>query len=167
MGLVSASPEGTASLLFNVIIFTINLMGILLCLKPIIEKYKASTINDLKGLGRNTPILFIPLSVFLISSIGFPVTSGFIAKIYLYSAVISGGYRWLVFISIISTITYLYFIFRFIYSIFSAPRDKKTVKIETVYKIILLVFLIPVILFGVYFAPLFNLAKYSSKIFGI
>jgi len=167
MAIAAGTIEGLTALMLNLIIFTFNMLGVLFCLKPIMEKYKISVLNDLKGLGRNEPVLCIALSVFLLASIGFPLTWGFPGKIYVYSSVISQGYQWLVFISIISSAAYLYFIFRLIHTMFSSSKHKKTIKIETLYKIILLIFLIPVILLGIYFSPFYDLANYSSKIFGI
>jgi len=44
------------------------------------------TIEDYAGLGRRSPLLAAALSIFLLSLIGIPMTGGFFAKFYVFSA---------------------------------------------------------------------------------
>ena len=44
------------------------------------------TLEDYEGLGRTSPLLAATLTIFLLSLIGIPMTGGFFAKFYVFSA---------------------------------------------------------------------------------
>jgi NADH-quinone oxidoreductase subunit N len=50
------------------------------------------TIEDYSGLGRRSPALAAILTVFLLSLIGIPITGGFFAKFYVFSAALQGNH---------------------------------------------------------------------------
>ena len=53
------------------------------------EKYV--TLDDYAGLGRRSPLLAAILTIFLLSLIGIPVTGGFFAKFYVFSAALQSN----------------------------------------------------------------------------
>ena len=53
------------------------------------EKYV--TLDDYAGLGRRSPMLAAILTIFLLSLIGIPVTGGFFAKFYVFSAALQSN----------------------------------------------------------------------------
>jgi NADH-quinone oxidoreductase subunit N len=53
------------------------------------------TLEDYEGLGRSSPLLAATLTVFLISLIGIPITGGFFAKFYVFSAALRANLVWL------------------------------------------------------------------------
>ena len=50
------------------------------------------TLEDYSGLGRRSPLLAAVLTVFLLSLIGIPITGGFFAKFYVFSAAMQGSH---------------------------------------------------------------------------
>ena len=46
------------------------------------------TLEDYEGLGRSSPLLAATLTIFLLSLIGIPMTGGFFAKFYVFSAAV-------------------------------------------------------------------------------
>lgn len=48
------------------------------------------TLEDYSGLGRRSPVLAAVLTMFLLSLIGIPITGGFFAKFYVFSAALQG-----------------------------------------------------------------------------
>jgi NADH-quinone oxidoreductase subunit N len=48
------------------------------------------TMEDYEGLGKRSPVLAAILTVFLLSLIGIPITGGFFAKFYVFSAALQG-----------------------------------------------------------------------------
>jgi NADH-quinone oxidoreductase subunit N len=50
------------------------------------------TLEDYSGLGRRSPVLAAILSMFLLSLIGIPITGGFFAKFYVFSAALQGDH---------------------------------------------------------------------------
>jgi len=76
------------------------------------ERYVA--LNDYAGLGRKSPILAGALGVFLISLIGIPITGGFFAKFYVFSAALQSGLVWLTIIGVVNSAIGAYYYLRLI-----------------------------------------------------
>jgi NADH-quinone oxidoreductase subunit N len=72
------------------------------------------TLNDYAGLGRKSPILAGALGVFLISLIGIPITGGFFAKFYVFSAALQSGLVWLTIIGVVNSAIGAYYYLRLI-----------------------------------------------------
>jgi NADH-quinone oxidoreductase subunit N len=72
------------------------------------------TLGDYAGLGRKSPILAGALGVFLISLIGIPITGGFFAKFYVFSAALQSGLVWLTIIGVINSAIGAYYYLRVI-----------------------------------------------------
>jgi NADH-quinone oxidoreductase subunit N len=66
-------------------------------------------LEDYAGLGRRSPVLSGILTVFLISLIGIPVTGGFFAKFYVFSAALQSGLVWLTIIGVINSAIAAYY----------------------------------------------------------
>src|SRR5579859_4597181 len=61
------------------------------------------TLEDYAGLGRRSPILAATLTIFLLSLIGIPITGGFLAKFYVFSAAVQADLIGLVVIGVINS----------------------------------------------------------------
>jgi NADH-quinone oxidoreductase subunit N len=72
------------------------------------------TLSDYAGLGRKSPILAGALGVFLISLIGIPITGGFFAKFYVFSAALQSGLVWLTIIGVINSAIGAYYYLKLI-----------------------------------------------------
>jgi len=59
-----------------------------------------SQIDDYSGLGRRSPMLAAALTFFLLSLIGIPITGGFFAKFYVFSAALRTHLIWLTIIGV-------------------------------------------------------------------
>jgi NADH-quinone oxidoreductase subunit N len=65
------------------------------------EKY--TTLEDYAGLGRRSPLLAMMLTIFLLSLIGIPITGGFFAKFYVFSAALKSNLVGLTIIGVINS----------------------------------------------------------------
>jgi NADH-quinone oxidoreductase subunit N len=72
------------------------------------------TLSDYAGLGRKSPILAGALGIFLISLIGIPITAGFFAKFYVFSAALQSGLVWLTIVGVINSAIGAYYYLRLI-----------------------------------------------------
>lgn len=72
------------------------------------------TLSDYAGLGRKSPILAGALGIFLISLIGIPITGGFFAKFYVFSAALQSGLVWLTIVGVINSAIGAYYYLRLI-----------------------------------------------------
>ena len=72
------------------------------------------TLEDYSGLGRRSPFLAATLTVFLLSLIGIPITGGFFAKFYVFSAALQANLVGLVIISVLNSAVGAYYYLRII-----------------------------------------------------
>ena len=72
------------------------------------------TLEDYEGLGRSSPLLAATLTVFLLSLIGIPITGGFFAKFYVFSAALKANLIWLTLIGVINSAIGAYYYLRVI-----------------------------------------------------
>jgi NADH-quinone oxidoreductase subunit N len=72
------------------------------------------TLDDYAGLGRRSPALAAVLTIFLLSLIGIPVTGGFFAKFYAFSAALKSNLVWLTVIGVINSAIAAYYYLRVI-----------------------------------------------------
>jgi len=72
------------------------------------------TLDDYTGLGRRSPLIAGLLTVFLISLIGIPITGGFFAKFYVFSAALRANLIGLTIIGLINSAIAAYYYLRII-----------------------------------------------------
>jgi NADH-quinone oxidoreductase subunit N len=72
------------------------------------------TMEDYAGLGRSSPLLAAVLTMFLLSLIGIPITGGFFAKFYVFSAALRANLVGLTIIGVINSAIAAYYYLRII-----------------------------------------------------
>jgi NADH-quinone oxidoreductase subunit N len=81
------------------------------------------TLEDYSGLGRRSPLIAATLTIFLISLIGIPITGGFFAKFYVFSAALQSNLVGLTIIGVINSAIAAYYYLRVI--IYMYMRDER------------------------------------------
>jgi NADH-quinone oxidoreductase subunit N len=84
------------------------------------------TLEDYAGLGKRSPVLAAILTIFLLSLIGIPITGGFFAKFYVFSAALQGAHplMGLVIIGVINSAVAAYYYLRVIVVMYMRePRE--------------------------------------------
>jgi len=72
------------------------------------------TLEDYSGLGQRSPLLASILTIFLLSLIGIPITGGFFAKFYVFSAALQANLVGLVIIGVLNSAVASYYYLRLI-----------------------------------------------------
>jgi len=86
------------------------------------------TLEDYSGLGRRSPLLAATLTIFLLSLIGIPVTGGFFAKFYVFSAALQANLVGLVMIGVLNSAVAAYYYLRIIVMMYMRePREEALV----------------------------------------
>ena len=84
------------------------------------------TLEDYEGLGRSSPLLAATLTIFLLSLIGIPVTGGFFAKFYVFSAALKANLIWLTLIGVMNSAIGAYYYLRIIVVMYMREARKQT-----------------------------------------
>ncbi len=71
-------------------------------------------LEDYAGMGKRSPILAATLTIFLLSLIGIPITGGFFAKFYVFSAALQANLVWLTIIGMLNSAIGAYYYLRII-----------------------------------------------------
>jgi len=83
------------------------------------------TLEDYEGLGRTSPLLAATLTVFLLSLIGIPMTGGFFAKFYVFSAALRANLVWLTLIGVVNSAIGAYYYLRIIVVMYMRESRKE------------------------------------------
>ena len=83
------------------------------------------TLEDYEGLGRSSPLLAATLTVFLLSLIGIPMTGGFFAKFYVFSAALRANLIWLTIIGVVNSAIGAYYYLRIIVMMYMRESRKE------------------------------------------
>lgn len=82
-------------------------------------------LEDYEGLGRTSPLLAATLTVFLLSLIGIPMTGGFFAKFYVFSAALRANLIWLTIIGVLNSAIGAYYYLRIIVAMYMRESRKE------------------------------------------
>jgi NADH-quinone oxidoreductase subunit N len=95
-----------------------------------LEKADGSGLNidDYAGLGRRQPILAAAMTVFMLSLIGLPPTLGLVGKIYLFRAVIEGGYYQLAVIGVLTSVLSAFYYLRVVVKMYMQEGEPQVTR---------------------------------------
>jgi NADH-quinone oxidoreductase subunit N len=112
VALLAANAYGAAAFLFYLLVYTLMTAG---AFGIVIANERGDDerlrLDDYAGLGWQQPVLGAIFSVLLLSLAGFPLTGGFIGKLYILRAAIEAGHAVLAVILVLaSVISYFYYL---------------------------------------------------------
>ncbi len=126
------------------------------------EKYV--TLDDYAGLGKRSPVLAATLTIFLLSLIGIPVTGGFFAKFYVFSAALKANLVGLTIIGVINSAVAAYYYLRVIVVMYmrEAREDVPAIRVPVGLATALTVSLAFTIYLGVLPGRVLDFAQHSA-----
>jgi NADH-quinone oxidoreductase subunit N len=169
MAVTVFSQNGVAAVLIYFVVYLFMNLGAFYLVMLVAGATGSEDIDSYKGLGHRAPLVGVSLVIFLISLTGLPPTAGFIGKLYVFSALLDAQWIWLAIVGALNSVISLYYYVRVIRNMYlrdpdSAPAPVVLTGAQTV---LLMVFLVPTLVLGVYFAPLVDWAHASVALFGI
>jgi NADH-quinone oxidoreductase subunit N len=87
---------------------------------------KGLEISDYAGLGRKYPALAAAMTVFMLSLIGLPPTLGLVGKVYLFRAVMNGGFYGLAVIGVLTSLVSAYYYLRVVVTMYMRDGEPVT-----------------------------------------
>jgi NADH-quinone oxidoreductase subunit N len=112
VALVTANAYGAAAFLFYLLVYTLMTAGAFgIVMANADGSAEMNSLDDFAGFGWRQPLLGAVFTVFLLSLAGFPLTAGFIGKVYILRATMESGYVILaVALVLASLISYFYYL---------------------------------------------------------
>ena len=167
LGVAVLSDQGLMAVLVYFSVYLFMNLGAFYVVMLIANKINSEEIDDYKGIGYSLPLLGTALGIFLVSLTGLPPTAGFVGKLYLFIALVDANMITVAIIALLNTVVSLYYYIRVLKAMFLV-RSEKTVEIHLSPLNYIVIFLLaaPVLIIGVYFTPLVNIAKESVQLLG-
>jgi NADH-quinone oxidoreductase subunit N len=111
-GLVVATQAGIQALVFYLAAYAfMNIAAFAVIVARERETPYGDSIEAVRGLGAERPLLAWPLTISMFGLAGLPLTAGFVGKLYLIEALVEGDYTWLaVFIAVGTMISLAYYL---------------------------------------------------------
>jgi len=123
------------------------------------------TLDDIAGLFWRRPFYGFAMTVCMFSLSGLPPTAGFMSKFYIFKTAIESGHTTVALIGIITSIVSVYYYLRVVYFVFMKEASEATpATIGGVFATgALAIAVIGIIGFGLFPAPLFNVAGQAAQ----
>ena len=126
-GNAEVRPDAVAAGLFYLVAYAITnfgAWGVVIALEK--SEGRGLEINDYAGLARKHPALAAAMTVFMLSLIGLPPTLGLVGKIYLFRAVIEGGFYGLAIIGVLTSLVSAFYYLRVVGIMYIRDGDPQT-----------------------------------------
>lgn len=126
MAVVADGSLGSGAVLFYLVAYTAMNFGAFAVLVAVGEgREERLALEDYAGLARRSPWLAAAMAFFMLSLGGAPFTAGFLAKLYVFSAAVQGGFLWLAVVGAITSVVAFYYYLRVVVAMYMAePREK-------------------------------------------
>lgn len=119
LGLAAGNDAGYRGVLVYLAIYTFMNLGAFLVLVALRREGNAGEhLDDLNGLVHRAPLYAVLMAVFLLSLAGIPPTAGFIAKYYIFAALVEARQYALAVIGALYVVVALYYYFRIVRAMF-------------------------------------------------
>jgi NADH-quinone oxidoreductase subunit N len=169
LGVAVLSDRGLLAVFVYMFVYAIMNIGAFFIVMIISNKTGSENIDDYNGIGYKLPILGVALTIFLISLTGIPPTAGFIAKLYLFIALVDANMIGVAVIALLNTVVSLYYYVRVLKHMYLTQPTENTpsFNVSIANKSFVVLLVIPILLFGIYFTPILNFAKSCLSFFGV
>jgi NADH-quinone oxidoreductase subunit N len=124
LGLVAGNEMGIKGVVLYAFIYTFMNLGAFLVLIGLHRKgLRGENLDDLAGLMRNNGFASVAMLIFLVSLAGIPPTAGFLAKYYIFVALVESGHYYLAAIGVLYVAVAIYYYFRVVRAMFLEEPD--------------------------------------------
>ena len=165
LALSLGSQLGLEASLIYITVYSISSIGVFtFILSMEKDNIMLDEIASFSGLSKSNPFFAVCLSILLLSMAGLPPLAGFIAKFYVFKAVVISGYMWIAVIGIIGSVISAYYYLNIIKVMYLDELEESfTIDSKVSMKIILLISSLFILTFIVYADNFINFMSYISR----
>ncbi len=167
----AAATAGIQAVLLYMIFYLFMNLGAFWVASVVIDATGSEEISAFRGFGRRNPFAAVCMGVFLFSLAGIPPLAGFVGKLYLFAAVLTIPttiHIVMVAVAVVTSVMALFYYVRIIRAMFIDPSvhvaPERTPRLAAA---LILLFVIPTVLFGLYWNPLLKAAEHGAHIAGL
>jgi len=166
MGFAVFSELGVTAVAFYLFVYCLMNLGAFLIVLAVAERNGGDeSIDAYRGLGKRAPLTAVLMSVFLFSLAGIPPLAGFAGKLYLFMALIKAGGSWnwlMAVVGILNSVIALFYYVRVMRAMYLEEGEQtEPLGIRRLFGATGVVLAVPVLVFGVYWSPLYDFVASS------
>ena len=156
-----AGSDGIGSMWFYVTTYALTVIAVFAVVAVVSgSRSGSSPLADWSGLSSRAPVLAWAMLIMLLALAGIPFTTGFVAKITVFTAATDAGYLWLMILALLTTVVGLYVYFRLAAVMFlEDPAEVEEVVVPPPTALVLTVAAVTTVLLGLLPWPLLDLAR--------
>ncbi len=115
-----------------------------------VSKKGNESIEAFNGLAKRNPLMALCMTIAMLSLAGIPITSGFFAKYFVFTAMIGTPYKWLLILAVITSAIGAYYYLKIIIAMyFKESSSQEVVQMETSNKFVIIVTSIITLVIGI------------------
>lgn len=161
IGIAVSNQSGIAASLFQIfahLFIFIGMMGVI----SFLEKKNRAEIDELIGLNSENRLAAFSLSIFMLSLIGLPLTTGFVGKFLLFLSAINAGLVWLAMVGIVNSVISVFYYAKVIMAMYAEKEGSRRIVMDRPLEIAIIACVAVTIVFGVYPEPVIGLANSAA-----
>ena len=169
MGFVVLNNEGLRAMLFYLAVYYLMTLGAFLVVLMVLNQSGREDMEAFRGLAwRGGALPAAAMMIFLFSLAGMPPLAGFIGKFYLFAAVINEKMWTLAVVAGLNSVVALYYYARIVRTMYldQPVAGDPVITVDLHNSVLVGALVVGTLVFGVYWAPLVNLADRSVVFFG-
>ncbi|WP_439880343.1 NADH-quinone oxidoreductase subunit N [Pontibacter sp. MBLB2868] len=122
MSLIAFNEKSDSSIFFYSLAYSTATIAAFGVMKMVAAQRGSEKYDAFSGLGRTNPLLAFAMTVSMCSLAGIPLTAGFFAKFFVFSAVLQdASLMWLIVIAVILAAVGIYYYFRVVIAMYMQP----------------------------------------------
>ena len=136
IGVLAATPVGLGGTMFYLLAYGLSTIGAFALISLVRDTGgEATKLSSWAGLGRRSPVVAGAFALFLLAFAGIPLTSGFTAKFYIFTAGVDGGATPVVIVAVIASAISVFFYARIIVLMFftTPPENPPSVVLPSAF----------------------------------
>jgi NADH-quinone oxidoreductase subunit N len=163
-GLIATDAAGVKGILFYAMLYVFASAGAFAVVTAVNQNRDSDAIDAYAGLSQRAPLLAVVMTVSLLSMAGIPPLAGFVGKFYLFAAVVDKGYLWVAFIGFVMSMVSVYYYLLVAKAMYMRePADTAPFDVSGPLRWAAVVSMLLTIFFGIYPAPLSEIANAAAK----
>ena len=171
MGAVVLSGEGIQAMVAYVVIYLFMNLGAFLVLIVVHNGVGSFDLKDYAGIWRRSPLVTILMGIFLFSLMGIPPFAGFLAKWYVFAAVIRAELGWFAVVGVLNSAVGAFYYIKILRTMFlegdDVPEPSSPLPLHPMHAGLLLLLAVPNIIGLLLWGYLDRITEYSQKLLEI
>ncbi len=161
IAIIARNSLGSSALVFYMLVYAFMIFGAFGIVILIGREGKENLeLDDYSGLGFQSPLLALSMSIFLLSLGGLPPLAGFIAKFYIFQAALNEGYVILVVLAVLnSAISFYYYLRVIVYMYMKEPQGEFQITLTPITLLVILISVVGTVELGLFPGPVLSLAQ--------